>query len=186
MASEDQLPEPPPPPPLMPPVPERFPRGKVVFILFFVSLAIVAIAVLSTIPIIEEDSPEDALADYADALNDRDVKRMFDQTVLRFSDEYQDRLSELEDLVFVYDPYMTVNSSHAVYREDMTDLELLFAEALVTGVEDLFDVQVDDFCILEYTYTIEYRELGFESTFTVETVCAKMYGDWYLVFPQYF
>ena len=156
------------------------------FVLFFMSLAIVAIVVLSTIPITEEDSPEEVLAEYADATNDQDVKRMFDQTVLRFSDDYQDRLAELDDVVFALDPHLTILSSDAIYREDMTEWQLFYADVLVTEVEDLLDVQVDDFCVLEYTYTIEYQDTGDEATFTTETVCAKMYGDWYLVLPGYF
>jgi hypothetical protein len=162
-------------------------NGLLPFILLLLVVAAVIIAFSLAIFLAGKKSPTEVFEEYVDASNDRDIRRMFDQTVLRFAPDYEFRLAILEVQVFIYDPETTIISATELLKEDMDPGQIGFAEDLVSEVEDELGIVVEDYCFVEYRITIEYRALqDAEETFDGEMLCVQVEGDWYLVVPGYF
>ena len=151
-----------------------------------VVVAAVLIPVLVFIVLPGEESPTDVYKEYVDASNDQDVKRMFDQTVTRFTPDYELRLEHLSDVVFFLGPEIDILDLGVSYRTNMSDFQELTAQIIIDDVETQLLVDVDDFCFVYYTIDVLYTEIDQTATFSGEVLCVDIDGDWYLAVPGYY
>ena len=149
-------------------------------------LAVITIAVLIFLVLPEEDSPTDVYKEYVDASNDRDIKRMFDQTVTKFNPDYEQRLENLSEIVFVLDPEIEIVSLGVTYQANMSELQKLTAGIIIDDIESKLLVDVDDYCYLHYRIDVQYMEIDQTATFDGEVLCVDIDGDWYLAVPGYY
>ena len=162
------------------------PRAAIVLIAIVAVLAVVFLAVLVFIVMLPDNSPIGVYKDYVDAANDQDARRMFDQTVTRFTDNYEESLDTRAALAFYLDPEIEILSVGVTYQADMNIAQELVAEIAVDDVESRLSVQVDDFCIVDYTITLTYTEIDQGDTFDGEVLCVQVNGHWYLAVPGYY
>jgi hypothetical protein len=132
-------------------------------------------------------SPEAVYREYVDASNDRDIKRMFDQTVTRFSDFYdEEKLTNLSEQIFFLDPQIEILDVEVLYKDNLSVMQDVAAQVIVADVEDSLSIDVTDYCYVEYTVNVEYRDIGQGGSFSGDMVCAMIDGHWYLVVPLYY
>ena len=163
------------------------PRSGVSMLLPFIVLVVVIAAVIlvAALMVLPEgnSSPEGVLEEYADASNERDTKRMLDQTVFCFTPGYEQFIPELEDSLFILDPEITIISSEILYKEDMNQDQEEYAQELIQTIELGMSVDVEDYCYIDSTYTLEYRALGMSQSSGPGLLCVLIVGDWYLALP---
>jgi len=165
-------------------------KSRVNIPLLAFGIAIVAAVILAVLLLSgvfqQEMSPEDRYREYVDASNDRDVRRMFDQTVTRFNNDYDLRLENLSNLVFFLNPKITILNLSVVDQEDFTLLQDIQAQVIISDVEDKLSITVDDSCYVQYTVNVEYQDIDQNAVFDGEVLCVSVNGHWYLAVPGYY
>jgi len=149
-------------------------------------LAVITVAVLVFLVLPQEDSPTDVYKEYVDASNDRDIKRMFDQTVTKFNPDYEQRLENLSEIVFFRDPEIEIVSLGVTYQANLSEQQKWTAEIIIDDVESELLVDVDDYCYVHYRINVHYMEIDQTATFDGEVLCVDIEGDWYLAVPGYY
>lgn len=162
------------------------PNPIVVAVAILAALAVIVVAVMVLLVLPREDSPTDVYKEYVDASNDRDIKRMFDQTVTRFNLDYEQRLENLSDIVFVLDPEIEIVSLGVMYQANMSELQKLTAGIVIDDIESRLHVEVADYCFVYYTVDVLYKDIGQTATFDGEVLCVDIDGDWNLALPGYY
>lgn len=147
---------------------------------------ILALAVLLLAVSFDHDSPTDVYRKYVDESNDRDIRRMFDQTATKFTPDYEERLENLSAVIFLFDPQIEILSLGVVYEANMSDMERLAAEIVIDDVESKLSVEVDDYCYVHYSVSIHYLEIDQTASFTGQVLCVSIDGDWYLAVPGFY
>ena len=174
------------PEPVSPYAPQ--PRGlrpAVLFVAIFAILLLIFATVLVFLVLLDR-SPTDVYKEYVDASNDRDIKRMFDQTVTQFTPDYEQRLGNLSNIVFIFDPEIEIVELGVTHQADLTETRKLLAQIVIDDLEAELAVQVDDYCYVYYTVTVLYEDLDQSATFDGEVLCVDIEGDWYLAVPGYY
>jgi len=164
----------------------RGPNPVKVFIVVLIVLAVVAIATIAVVTIQNAKSPEGVFEGYVDAVNGRDIRGVFDHTVMKFNPNYEQMLPQLEASVFANGPHITIVRSEVILRAEMSEYYLSQAQELISEIQDELNLTVDDFCYVSYDITIDYSS-GYDSTaFGGEVLCVSVGGSWYLAVPGYF
>ena len=149
-------------------------------------LAVIVVAVMIFLVLPQEDSPTDVYKEYVDASNDRDIKRMFDQTVTRFNPDYEQRLENLSEIVFFLNPEIEIVNLGVTYQANMSEFQKLAAGIITDEIESKLLVDVNDYCYLSYTVNVHYKDIDQTATFDGEVLCVDIAGDWYLAVPGYY
>jgi len=171
-------------PPYAPYRPGPNPLLVAVAVLAVLAVIVVAVMVLLVLP--QEDSPTEVYKEYVDASNDRDIKRMFDQTVTKFNPDYEQRLENLSNIVFFLDPEIEIVSLGVTYQANMSEFQKLTAGIITDDIESKLLVDVDDYCYVHYRIDVHYMEIDQTATFNGEVLCVDIDGDWYLAVPGYY
>jgi len=162
------------------------PNPLVVAAAILAVLAVITVAVIVFLVLPREDSPTDVYKEYVDASNDRDIKRMFDQTVTKFNPDYEQRLENLSNIVFFLDPEIEIVSLGVTYQANMSEFQKLTAGIITDDIESKLLVDVDDYCYVHYRIDVHYMEIDQTATFNGEVLCVDIDGDWYLAVPGYY
>jgi hypothetical protein len=149
-------------------------------------LAVIVVAVMVFLVLPQEDSPTDVYKEYVDASNDRDIKRMFDQTVTKFNSDYKQRLENLSESVFFLDPEIEIVSLGVTYQANLSELQKWTAEIIIDDIESELLVDVDDCCYVSYAVNVHYKDIDQTATFDGEVLCVDIDGYWYLAVPGYY
>ncbi|MEM3049628.1 MAG: hypothetical protein QXQ13_06810 [Thermoplasmata archaeon] len=157
------------------------PDPRKLLALFFAALAIIAVVVLVVANYGPEggNTPQGTLEDYADALNDGDVRGMFDQTVLSLSPEYESWLELSGETVLQGGPHLEISNVKVIDKEDFTAWQQWEAEDAIEDIRTELGKTVEDYCLLTYTAVVTYKEFGSQE-FDAETLCVLIDGTWYL------
>jgi len=174
-----------PSPPQYVPQPKRA-ASAVALLTVAAVMVIVIVLILLFVVLPQGNSPTKAYREYVDASNDRDIKRMFDQTVTRFTPDYEDRLDNLSSIVFLLNPQIDIQSLSVTYQSNMSGLEKITAEVIVSDVEDKLSVDVGDYCYVDYTISIYYADIDQTATFPGQVLCVSINGHWYLAVPGFY
>jgi len=162
------------------------PNPLVVAVAILAVLAVITVAVLVFLVLPQEDSPTDVYRRYVSASNDRDIKRMFDQTVTKFNPDYEQRLENLSEIVFFLDPEIEIVNLGVTYQANMSELQKWTAGIIIDDIESELLVDVDDYCYVYYTINVHYKGIDQTATFDGEVLCVDIDGDWYLAVPGYY
>ena len=162
------------------------PNPLVVAVAILAVLAVITVAVLVFLVLPQEDSPTDVYKEYVDASNDRDIKRMFDQMVTKFNLDYEQRLENLNNIVFFLDPEIEIVSIGVTYQANLSEQQKWMAEIIIDDIESELLVEVDDCCYVHYRINVHYMEIDQTATFDGEVLCVDIDGDWYLAVPGYY
>ena len=155
--------------------------GAVAMVIIIVAVPYLALVVLN-----DERSPSEVYREYVDASNDRDIKRMFDQTVTKLTPDYEDRLANLSQIIFLLDPYITINSLDVTSQDEMSIDQELVAQILTDDLASTLSVTVDAVCYLSYNVSIEYRDIDQTATFEGDIFCGHVSGEWLLIIPGFY
>lgn len=160
------------------------------FVAIGLVIAVVAAVILASLLIFEmtpaNESPTDAYREYVDASNDKNIKRMFDQTVTRFTDDYESRLENLSDTMFHLNPKIEIVELEEINKDNITILQELEAQVLIPDLEYRLSVTVEDFCYLQYTVNITYQDIDQGAEISGEVLCVMIDGHWYLAIPGFY
>ena len=170
--------------PYAPPPGGSNPAVVAIAVLAVLALVVVAVLVLLVLP--SERSPTDVYRQYVNASNDRDIKRMFDQTVTQFSPDYEQRLGNLSSVVFFLDPMIEIVDLGVTSKANMSGVQTLAAQVITDDVETRLSVGVDDYCYVHYSVKVNYRDIDQTAAFDGEMLCVKIDGRWLLVVPGYY
>jgi len=162
------------------------PNPLVVAVAIIAVLAVIVVAVMVFLVLPQEDSPADVYKEYVDASNDRDIKRMFDQTVTRFDLDYEQRLENLSEIVFFLNPEIEIVNLSVTYQANISEFHKLTAGIIIDDIESKLVVDVNDFCYVHYRIDVHYMEIDQTATFDGEVLCVDIDGDWYLAVPGYY
>ena len=162
------------------------PNPVKVFLVLFVVLAVVAVVTIALVSLRNNKSPVGVFEGYVDAVNDRDIRGVFDHTVLRFNPQYEAMLPELEQQVFANEPHITIDSVRVIERSEMDQWQDAQAQELISEIQEELNLTFDDYCYVSYHITIDYSS-GYDSnSFPAEVLCVSVGGSWYLAVPGYF
>ena len=164
----------------------RGPNPVKVFIIVLLVLAVVAIVTIAVVGIQNAKSPKGVFEAYVDAVNGRDIRGVFDHTVMKFNPNYEQMLPQLEASVFANGPHITILQSDVILRAEMSEWHLSQAQELISEIQDELNLTIDDYCYVSYHITIDYSG-GYDSnSFPAEVLCVSVGGSWYLAVPGYF
>ena len=161
------------------PPPSGSGKGVLMAIIAIVVVIIVVLAVtLMFLGGGGNSSPTGAMDSFVDNYNSRDWEGALHYTDAHFMSD-----SEFDDILSdAYDDEDTVSLSdvEARYQEDMTSGEIEDAEDTVEGMEEEYDINISEFCMVDYRMTID------EETDSGEMLAVKVDGSWYLVIFGYY
>jgi hypothetical protein len=166
--------------------PRRGLRPAVAAAVILVVAAMVLVPILVFVVLPGGESPTDVYKEYVDASNDRDVKRMFDQTVTQFNPDYEQRLENLSNTVFFLDPEIDIVDLGVTYGANMSELQELTAQTIIDDIETELQINVDDYCYVHYSVNVHYREIDQTASFDGEVLCVNVDGKWLLAVPGYY
>lgn len=157
------------------------PDPRKLLALFFATLAIIAVVVLvvANYGLEGGNTPQGTLEDYADALNNGDMRGMLDQTVLSLSPEYESWLALWGETVLQGGPQLEISNVSIINKEDFTPLQQWEAEDAIEDIRTELGKTVEDYCLVTYTAVLSYDAFGSEQ-FDSETLCVLIDGTWYL------
>ena len=118
-------------------------------------------------------SPTGAMDSFVDNYNSGDI-----DGALHYTDAHFMSYSEFNDIASDMDEDaedVSVRNLETRYREDMTSEEIEDAEDTVEGMEEEYGIQVDEFCMVDYTMTADGE------THSSDMLSVKVDGKWYMV-----
>ena len=168
----------------------RGPNPVVIAVVIIVLAALIIVPILVLVGFPHEGSPEGSptgvYEEYVDAVNDRDTKRAFDQTVTQFVPGYELMLDSLGDRIYLWNPEIDILSVGMTYQADMNNISKIAAQVIVADVEDVLSVEIDDFCYVTYTISVYYQDLNQTVTIPGEVLCVEIDGQWYMAMPSFY
>jgi len=129
------------------------------------------------------NTPTNAINGFVHDLNDGDIAAALDHTIVKFADSelYWDMYDELDDeLESLGDYHFAVSDIVVTYSDDMAIDLREEAEVSVAAIEELWDITIDDFCLLEYTLYTASTSMD-DHYGNVEMACVLVDGNWYIV-----
>jgi len=159
-------------------------KGKLIAAIAVVA-AVIVIAALGYFYLFKKgamNTPEEALAEFVDAFNDRDSQRLIDVTTLHFADSAT-KQNEIEGLELLWaqqsDFRITINSMSVIMRGDMPASQQQGLDEIVTQVEQLYSIDIVDSCGIHFNSTT--TQTG-ETPYTSEDVMpsVKIGSSWYI------
>lgn len=154
--------------------PSKMPVMAIVAIIAIVAVIIVVIILVFA----GGSSPTGTLDNFVDNYNSGDLDAALDYTDAHFmtGSEFDQRVEDMEEDT---DP-VTISNMKSRYLADMTSEEIEDAEDTVDGMEEEYDIQIDEFCMVDFTITSEGE------TDNSEMLSIKVDGKWYLVIFGYY
>jgi thiol-disulfide isomerase/thioredoxin len=125
------------------------------------------------------NTPEMAADDFADEFDTGDIENAYNSTVYSLGDDYEGYVSSLEEAFGGYIPEVSIDESTFTDSSEMTQSEVEDAEDKVDDIESEYDVDVDDYCLMEYTASVAHDD-GSEATVEGEVLCVLIDGEWYM------
>ncbi len=186
----------PPPPPMAqdpqpqyqpPNAPSKPPSKAPIAILIIIVLVIAAVVVAILFMGGAQKSPDNTFDTFVDRVNSEDFKGAYDLTTMVFDDDYDDMIKDMEESQEEYgedfDTEYSVDIDETRYEDDMSRSEIEDMEDSIDHLEEEYNVEVEDYCIVEYTMTVtmtvdEETETDTESD---DMPCVKIDGKWYIV-----
>ena len=178
---------PPPPPP--PPAPAG-PAGGGSTTLVVITIIVVIIVIIASIGSYflisglsgddngNNTTPKEALNMFVDQFNSGDIEGAYDSTIFGLGNDYG-AFIEAQKIGFGDDlPQLTIEDVSVTESDDMSISERNEAEILIVDIESEYYVEVDDYCLIEYTLTVDYSTE--EKTVSGGVICVKVDGTWYL------
>ena len=162
------------------------PRPTMVLLAVAIVASIIFISVLVFIFVQEDRTPTGVFKEYIDAKNDQDGKRMLDQTVTRFADDYEQMLDAYAAVELNHHPQTEIEVVYVTYQDEMLMDDMLAAYVAVAEIELLYSVEVDDFCIVDYITHVNLTDIDQEYTDINDVVCVWIDGRWYLGFMFFY
>lgn len=154
----------------------------VIIVAIILVVAALAIAFVFVASRKDNGTPDDAFRDYLSAMLDSDLGAAYNETIYSLGG------TTFED--WSYDYYtvpegteITINSIDQRGNESMTDEQRTHMWWMIGLIEDNLDVDVVDFCMLEYNLTITDSS-GHSNSGDSEVACVKVDSRWYLIEPE--
>jgi len=130
------------------------------------------------------DTPASAMNGFVHDLNDGDIAAALEHTVVKFADSesYWNMYDELDEFFEMLGDYRVTVSNFAVTeRDSMTVDEIEECESDVDVIEEVCDITVDDYCILECTLYYTTSNPTIQEEEDVVVMCVLVDGNWYIV-----
>jgi len=152
----------------------------VIVVVVILVLAVLAVALVFVTSEKDNSTPEDAFKDYVGAIVDSDFASAYNETIYS--------LGGISFADWSYDMHplpsgtkVTINSIDEVGNESMSDEQRYHISWMIGLIEDNLNVDVVDFCWLEFNLTITGSDLNSSVS---EVACVKVDSRWYLVEPE--
>ena len=148
-----------------------------------IAIVVVIIVILAVILVFfggggGSGSPAGVVESYVNKMTTGDI-----EGALHCTDAYFMTDSEFDDIASgTGDSRESFNiiSLETRYREYMTSGEIEDAEDKVEGMEEEYGIQIDEFCMVDYTMT------SYDGDYSSDLLCVKVGNSWYMAIHGYY
>jgi hypothetical protein len=152
----------------------------VIIVAIILIVAALAIAFVFVASKKDNSTPEDAFRDYVRAILDSDFASAYNETIYSLGGTtFAEWSYDMQPLPS--GTQITINSIDQIGNESMSDEQRYRVSWMIGLIEDNLNVDVVDFCWLEFNLTITG---GISDSSVSEVACVKVDSSWYLVEPE--